>query len=154
MSNDAESNTITPIKLIIALAGCAFSAAIYTLVHALIIQATDYDKIANIYYGWSFALFSIMFVALSIRLLRGDVKFARSVPVQPETITPPVTERPAPEDPEIVKARAIAEIEMQKAEHMARLRLAEAQGLAGIAADVAEKEEARQDRQLDKLTKI
>lgn len=58
------------------------------------------------------------------------------------------------EDVEIAKARKLAEIEMQKAENMTRLRLAEAQGLAEIAADVAEKEEARQDRQLDKLTKI
>jgi hypothetical protein len=66
---------------------------------------------------------------------------------------PPVKIEP-PEDPEIVRARKLAEIELAKAEQMARLRLAEAQGLAGIASDVAEKEEARQDRQLDKLTKI
>ncbi|WP_173974239.1 hypothetical protein [Magnetospirillum sp. LM-5] len=60
----------------------------------------------------------------------------------------------SPEGRKVRAAHEIAEIEKQKAEALAKLRIAEAHGLAGIAADVADKEEARQDRQLDKLSKI
>lgn len=58
------------------------------------------------------------------------------------------------EDPEVLKARRLAEIEIAKAAELTKLRVAETEHLAGIAQNVADREEARQDRQLDKLTKI
>lgn len=90
-----------------------------------------------------------------VRLVARKIFRPKKTQHEPEFYAPPPAAPVAPlEDPEIVKAQKLAEIELAKAEQMARLRLAEAQGLAGIAADVAEREEARQDRQLDKLANM
>ena len=72
----------------------------------------------------------------------------------PQVPEPVVQEEQEPEDPAIVKARKLAEIEKEKAEHMARIRIAEARGLAEVAAEVAQNEEERQRRQFEDLKKL